>query len=76
MIGTEMYKERIPKPSGSKYADYIYNFMSSDNQTLKFNCSTIEEANSCVTTVKKLISKRDLNLVVWQQNCGVYVIKG
>jgi len=80
MIKTEMYNRRIEKPktlSGKgKYSNVLNQFMNTDNKTLKFLCSNVKEAESCVSSMHGLKRKYDLNVVVWKNNCEVYVIKG
>ena len=77
MISTEMFKEKMEKPSTrGAYADVIDKFMESDNKTLRFNCSSAEEARKCCNSCAFRNKKYNLGLVIWKKNNQIYLIKG
>lgn len=77
MINTEMFKEKIEKPkTRGAYADVIDEFIKSENKTLRFNCSSVEEAKKCYASCGFRNKKLNLGLVVWKKNNQVYLIKG
>ena len=79
MISTEMYKTRIEAPQREPrgiYAPYLDQFMQTENQSMKFNCSSVDEASKCYQAIYARNKEKNMGLVVWKKNCLVYVVKG
>lgn len=73
-----MFKEKAEKPNrdkSGKWKNILMEFIESDNQTLKVNCTDENEVKRCRSAFDHLIRKDNLGLVIWKKNCTVIVIK-
>lgn len=73
-----MFKEKAEKPNrdkSGKWKNILMEFIESDNQTLKVNCTDENEAKQCRSAFNQLIKKNNLGLVIWKKNYSVIVIK-
>lgn len=80
MISTEMMKNRIQAPPvrspKGEYQSYLYDFIISENLSMKLNCSNLKEAEACYKAMLYGRKNKNYNITVWRRNCAVYVIKG
>ena len=75
MINHEMFEERI-RPERGMYSDTVDLFLESENKTLRFNCSNVDEAKRVAWSCSARNKKYNQNLTVWRKNTQVYLIKG
>lgn len=79
ILSVQIVKEEHKKPLHTAHGTFarpLKDFVESDQKSMVVTCTSKEEAMRCYHAFNHKIKKDNLNVVVWQKNGTVYVIKG
>ena len=79
IIDVQILQEKMKKPVHTPhgtFARHLNDFMKSDNKSIVVTCASKDEAMRCYHAFDHKRKKENLNIVIWQKNCVIYVTKG